>query len=309
MIGGVGAYGAALSRASSSRAFASYNAQQSINNISSGTAVNFKRNAVTAGIANATRASLAGWNNAISVNRETVNRADTSFATYEQMRTLMLAQRELIVQGVDESMAQSDRNVLIQQINQIRDQLILTSNVFGETGYQIDLENAEEGAFTASSNQIYRINYGPGQDVELNYILVTPEYVSASGGANATTFQTYLTSIDLKLSEAERIEKSDDLTPFGFDSGYALGIGKQLFALNAEIAGNHAEKMSAVLEGAITKLNALDYEAESMRLAKAQQQETMAMSAMQIANQGMQTYVQALSNTSAAVGRLASGRF
>lgn len=313
MISGFGPYGAAMSRAVTARSYAQQSVQRSVNDISSDTAIDFRRNAVTAGISNKMRSNLVGWEHARQSNEKNINKLEVGLAVNEMVSGYHHELRELALAASEESLTQEDR-----------DDYVDTWNALVRAG-----RNAVSGTLTNDATQDqFEVSLFGGAvtySVGIDYVLTLQhgpdgqhETFVGSGGA-VGDFKTagmsaadFATLVDTTDTWAERlnfghVQISGDFVDNAEGVYYSFqgALSPQRF----EIAQQHVEKMADVIEGAIEKLNALDYEVESARLAKAQQQETMAMSAMQIANQGMQTYVQALANTSAAVGRLASGRF
>lgn len=310
MISGVGPYGAAMSRAVTARADIQSSLTTSINTISSGTSFDFKRNAVNSGISRNVQSQLVGWDNARRNNERSINRLDVGLMAQQNIQEIMVDAKKALVAASDESLSQTERGQYIAEYNTYQEHIqFITNKYYGPDGEQFQAVNNAFGfALEASAKGLLTLNYGPGTNQDVLFVVPSVSLSSLGDATSASGIQSYLTG----TFEAAEVRLRDGHawgSPFdNVDEVYSNFSGP-LRAARFEFAQQHIEKMAGVLEEQVAKLNALDMKIEVSRMQKLQQQETMAMSAMQIANQGMQTYVQALSNTSAAVGRLASGRF
>ncbi len=317
MIGGIGGYGAAMSRA----AYQSYNVRQDLNetlgNISAGTATNFRRNAVNAGISNTVKSQLVGWQNADRVNTQSLSKLDMFASIMAERKSLFDESTRLVYAASDETLDQEARNNYRDELLSIYDRMSdLSSNYLDAFGGRTTVD--VNGTPTEiSSLQRLAVAMGDGSDdYHLNYFKLNDPishidfYLDADTDTSALVFDNIEFVQGLLADMGATVHTEHSEMPVGYDQMFTyLHADNVIPFAQVQAAQDHVERMSSVLEGAVSKLNALDYEAEVTRMRKLQQQETQAMSAMQIANQGMQTYVQALANTNAGIGRLVRGAF
>ncbi len=317
MIGGIGGYGAAMSRA----AYQSYNVRQDLNetlgNISAGTATNFRRSAVNAGISNTVKSQLVGWQNADRVNTKSLTKLDFLASILAKRKSLFDEARTVISKGTDTSLEQSSLNALRDEALSLQKRMVdIQNNYVDSFGDRVTVDILGTPTEIPSIQRLTMAFSDEADDYHYNYmrwndmLAIVPLNLDDSSDASTDDFLAIQSVTDYIDTFGTVILDDHPAIPDGYDRNYSYYHKDSLVPFKTvQAAQEHAQKMTSVLEGAVSKLNALDYEVEVTRMRKLQQQETQAMSAMQIANQGMQTYVQALANTNAGIGRLVRGAF
>lgn len=270
------------------------------------TGPDFRNNTVNAGIQRRLESQIASWDYSAKMNERSLNRAE-KINTYNQMMIDKFSEiKALVIQGAQSSTSQSERDILSEQINAIQqgNQGAYTS-LWNSEG-TVPLYNSDEGWLDyAASNIIGTYMGGDPSSTSLAYVQTINYSMTMTPGMGALSYASNVTYADNVINNFIKGNRdySSDIVHNGFDKYIYYG-GVTMASSSIESAKAFSEKMSDTLAMGIERLNALDYEQQSYYYAQAQQQKQQATSAMAIANQAQQAYVQTLQYARQNVGQL-----
>lgn len=266
----------------------------------------FRTNSVNAALTRKMESQIVGWDHSAKMNERSLNRVE-KINTYNQMMIDKFSEiKSLAIQGAQLSTSQSERDILSDQINAIQQG---SSGAHASLIYSegtVQLYNNDEGWMDYGTSSILGTYMGDSIDsTSLTFVQVHNVGMTMSPGMNATSFAGNVTYADNYLNYFinGRRDYSSDIVHTGFDRFINFG-GTSIASSATESAKAFSEKMSDTLAISIERLNAIDYEVQSHYLAQAQAQKTQAISAMSIANQAQQAYVQTLQYARQNVGQL-----